>query len=108
MPHELRPVPVLNMTMDYLVTYIMDNQDRGWADWFEFLWNRTRAIRKVKTIIMSTTVLCFTLDVRDFFSLSLFMATCFILFSQSLLSNQCALHDSEILWGCSGYGFLNC
>ena len=54
MPHELRPVPVLNMTMDYLVTYIMDNQDRGWADWFEFLWNRTRAIRKVKTMIMST------------------------------------------------------
>ncbi|XP_031565295.1 germinal-center associated nuclear protein-like [Actinia tenebrosa] len=47
LPHELRPIPTLKMTMDYLVTNIMDIGKEGqWGDWFDFLWNRTRAIRK--------------------------------------------------------------
>ena len=48
MPHELRPVPVLKMTMDYLATNVMDLVELGReGEWFDFLWNRTRGIRKV-------------------------------------------------------------
>ncbi|XP_071977632.1 germinal-center associated nuclear protein isoform X1 [Engystomops pustulosus] len=46
LPHELRPVPVLCMTMDYLVTYIMDQGEENYRDWYDFVWNRTRGIRK--------------------------------------------------------------
>ena len=49
---ELRPVPVLAKTMEYLCNNILDlGQDGGWGDWFDFLWNRTRAIRKVSNTI---------------------------------------------------------
>ncbi|CAI9534174.1 unnamed protein product [Staurois parvus] len=34
------------MTMDYLVTYIMDNGENNYRDWYDFVWNRTRGIRK--------------------------------------------------------------
>ncbi|XP_037120761.1 germinal-center associated nuclear protein isoform X2 [Syngnathus acus] len=46
LPHELRPLPVLGMTMDYLVTQIMDQGHDSLRDWYDFVWNRTRAIRK--------------------------------------------------------------
>ena len=48
LPHELRPVGVLMMTMNYLMNNIMNRgeEEARWADWFDFLWNRTRAIRK--------------------------------------------------------------
>ncbi|XP_068090216.1 germinal-center associated nuclear protein [Hyperolius riggenbachi] len=46
LPHELRPLPVLCMTMDYLVTYIMDHGENNYRDWYDFVWNRTRGIRK--------------------------------------------------------------
>ncbi|XP_077304478.1 germinal-center associated nuclear protein-like [Lithobates pipiens] len=46
LPHELRPLPVLCMTMNYLVTYIMDNGENNYRDWYDFVWNRTRGIRK--------------------------------------------------------------
>ncbi|XP_026851591.2 LOW QUALITY PROTEIN: germinal-center associated nuclear protein [Electrophorus electricus] len=46
LPHELRPLPVLSMTMDYLVTQIMDQGDGNYRDWYDFVWNRTRGIRK--------------------------------------------------------------
>lgn len=47
LPHELRPVPVLKMTMDYLATNVMDLVELGReGEWFDFLWNRTRGIRK--------------------------------------------------------------
>ncbi|XP_061679793.1 germinal-center associated nuclear protein [Syngnathoides biaculeatus] len=46
LPHELRPLPVLSMTMDYLVTQIMDQGHDTLRDWYDFLWNRTRGIRK--------------------------------------------------------------
>ncbi|XP_030614652.1 germinal-center associated nuclear protein [Archocentrus centrarchus] len=46
LPHELRPLPVLSMTMDYLVTQIMDQGHDKYRDWYDFVWNRTRGIRK--------------------------------------------------------------
>lgn len=47
LPHDLRPLPVLCMTMDYLVTRIMDQNSEAYRDWYDFVWNRTRGIRKV-------------------------------------------------------------
>ena len=49
LPHELRPVAVLKMTMDYLATTIMDQVEGREGEWFDFVWNRTRGIRKVET-----------------------------------------------------------
>ncbi|KAM9850955.1 germinal-center associated nuclear protein [Aulostomus maculatus] len=46
LPHELRPLPVLSMTMDYLVTQIMEQGLDNYRDWYDFVWNRTRGIRK--------------------------------------------------------------
>lgn len=49
LPHELRPEPVLKMTMTYLLQNIMDLcdvPDTNVSDWFHFLWDRTRSIRK--------------------------------------------------------------
>ncbi|XP_073329353.1 germinal-center associated nuclear protein [Pagrus major] len=46
LPHDLRPLPVLSMTMDYLVTRIMDQGHDNYRDWYDFVWNRTRGIRK--------------------------------------------------------------
>ncbi|XP_074045990.1 germinal-center associated nuclear protein [Macrotis lagotis] len=46
LPHELRPSGVLSMTMDYLVTQIMDQREGSSRDWYDFVWNRTRGIRK--------------------------------------------------------------
>ncbi|XP_056884180.1 germinal-center associated nuclear protein isoform X1 [Takifugu flavidus] len=46
LPHELRPLPVLCMTMNYLVTQIMDQVNENYRDWYDFVWNRTRGIRK--------------------------------------------------------------
>ncbi|KAH0621751.1 hypothetical protein JD844_023370 [Phrynosoma platyrhinos] len=46
LPHELRPSEVLNMTMDYLVTQIMDKGEGSYREWYDFVWNRTRGIRK--------------------------------------------------------------
>ncbi|XP_077128536.1 germinal-center associated nuclear protein isoform X2 [Ranitomeya variabilis] len=44
--HELRPLPVLCMTMDYMVTNIMDQGEENYREWYDFVWNRTRGIRK--------------------------------------------------------------
>ena len=55
--HELRPLPVLQMTTDYLMSTIVDRCDRpgeNLADWFNFLWDRTRGIRKVCKGILLT------------------------------------------------------
>nr|XP_036879511.1 germinal-center associated nuclear protein isoform X2 [Manis javanica] len=46
LPHELRPPAVLCRTMDYLVTQIMDHREGSPRDWYDFVWNRTRGIRK--------------------------------------------------------------
>lgn len=50
LPHELRPSEVLSMTMDYLVTSIMDQGEGNYREWYDFVWNRTRGIRKVSTV----------------------------------------------------------
>ncbi|XP_057368752.1 germinal-center associated nuclear protein-like [Daphnia carinata] len=47
--HELRPLPVLQMTMDYLIARIVNRCDKpgeNLAEWFNFLWDRMRGIRK--------------------------------------------------------------
>lgn len=47
--HELRPVEVLQLTMGYLVHHIMDlcdGSDVNLAEWYHFVWDRTRGIRK--------------------------------------------------------------
>lgn len=47
--HELRPVEVLQLTMGYLVHRIMDlcdGNDVNLAEWYHFVWDRTRGIRK--------------------------------------------------------------
>uniref|UniRef100_T1HD49 PCI domain-containing protein n=2 Tax=Rhodnius prolixus TaxID=13249 RepID=T1HD49_RHOPR len=50
LPHELRPEPVLTMTLDYLITQIMPKIDTGEEDnlgnWYDFCWYRLRSIRK--------------------------------------------------------------
>ncbi|XP_025107552.1 germinal-center associated nuclear protein-like [Pomacea canaliculata] len=47
LPHELRPLPVLVRTMTYLLKEIAKTGEDGkWAEWYDFLWNRTRGIRK--------------------------------------------------------------
>ncbi|XP_018570811.1 germinal-center associated nuclear protein [Anoplophora glabripennis] len=49
LPHELRPVSVLQMTMSYLMHNIIDmceTNDVNLAEWYHFMWDRTRGIRK--------------------------------------------------------------
>ncbi len=55
------------MTMDYLVTQIMDQGEGNYRDWYDFVWNRTRGIRKVgiTTLIAWSKALflrCLTVD----------------------------------------------
>ncbi|KAH8287635.1 hypothetical protein KR054_010899, partial [Drosophila jambulina] len=45
LPHELRTEAALHMTMTYLMHEIMDN-NHNLGDWFHFVWDRTRSIRK--------------------------------------------------------------
>ncbi|XP_054724688.1 uncharacterized protein LOC129234667 [Uloborus diversus] len=48
LPHELRPASVLIFTMNYLICNIMDLKmdNISISDWYDFIWNRTRSIRK--------------------------------------------------------------
>ncbi|KAM8721301.1 hypothetical protein ACLKA7_007209 [Drosophila subpalustris] len=49
LPHELRDETSLHMTMSYLMHEIMDiseQTDSHLGDWFHFVWDRTRSIRK--------------------------------------------------------------
>ena len=47
--HDLRPAAVLEKTMLYLLRNIADTgNDHNWEEWFDFLWSRTRGIRKVR------------------------------------------------------------
>nr|XP_016924150.1 protein xmas-2 [Drosophila suzukii] len=51
LPHELRNENALHMTMSYLMHEIMDISERQdpqshLGDWFHFVWDRTRSIRK--------------------------------------------------------------
>ena len=51
LPHELRTVSALNVTMNYLIINIMKTENCQVSEWFDFLWNRTRAIRKVSLFV---------------------------------------------------------
>lgn len=55
--YDLRSGPVLLRTMNYLITNIMDkfDQERGHGDWYNFLWDRLRAIRKVMNCTFSSS-----------------------------------------------------
>ncbi|KAM7540158.1 hypothetical protein Aperf_G00000023076 [Anoplocephala perfoliata] len=51
LPWELRPPEVLERTTNYLLAAIADRPEKDgadnlWKPWYEFLWTRTRAIRK--------------------------------------------------------------
>lgn len=63
LPHELRPLPVLSMTMDYLVTQIMDKGQENYRDWYDFVWNRTRGIRKVSCSLQMSAVIKLSLTI---------------------------------------------
>lgn len=48
LPHELRPGPVLLRTMDFLVCNVISRVDETGMEadvWYNYLWNRTRAVR---------------------------------------------------------------
>lgn len=50
LPHDLRPPAVLTMTMNYLMHTIMNQGDEpgeNLGEWYHFLWDRLRGIRKV-------------------------------------------------------------
>lgn len=42
--------------MDYLVTQIMDQVDENYRDWYDFVWNRTRGIRKVSCALQRSAL----------------------------------------------------
>ncbi|RZF35063.1 hypothetical protein LSTR_LSTR009655 [Laodelphax striatellus] len=49
LPHELRPEPVLSMTMAYLINKIIpliEDSTVNVSDWYNFCWDRLRSIRK--------------------------------------------------------------
>lgn len=49
LPHDLRPPAVLTMTMNYLMHTIMiqgDEPGENLGEWYHFLWDRLRGIRK--------------------------------------------------------------
>ncbi|KAK6618459.1 hypothetical protein RUM43_013652 [Polyplax serrata] len=49
LPHELRPISVLTMTMSHLLHNVADFcelSDDNLEEWYMFMWDRTRALRK--------------------------------------------------------------
>ncbi|CAJ0959706.1 unnamed protein product, partial [Mesorhabditis belari] len=48
LPHELRDGQILEKSMEYLLTTVVDSNPRPdqLTSWYDFLWSRTRAIRK--------------------------------------------------------------
>ena len=58
LPHELRPPAILQLSMDYLIQKVMDISYTSRSDWFDFVWNRTRAIRKVELSDGARPFLC--------------------------------------------------
>ena len=51
LPHELRPSDTLEMSMAYILHNIIPRQDtqEDLANWYHFVWDRTRSIRKDMT-----------------------------------------------------------
>ncbi|XP_057308936.1 germinal-center associated nuclear protein-like isoform X2 [Hydractinia symbiolongicarpus] len=46
LPHELRPAFILKQTMNFLIQNFIKEEFTQRQDWFDFIWNRSRAIRK--------------------------------------------------------------
>jgi len=44
-PHLIRPLPVLQVTMNYLLSLINQDYDEGLLRLHSFLWDRMRAVR---------------------------------------------------------------
>lgn len=74
LPHDLRPLPVLCMTMDYLVTKIMDMGKENYRDWYDFVWNRTRGIRKVIYALYGSAVISLMSKIIEIHSNNFFKA----------------------------------
>jgi hypothetical protein len=56
LPHDVRPQPVLQMTMDYLIVEIVDLYGRvPQGEWYDFLWDRMRSVRKDITLQQLST-----------------------------------------------------
>ncbi|KAK6747644.1 hypothetical protein RB195_000689 [Necator americanus] len=57
LPHELRSKELLENSMSYLLKHVLDSvpeDEDDLAMWYDFLWSRTRAIRKEITQLMLT------------------------------------------------------
>jgi hypothetical protein len=53
--YELRPPHVLRITMNHLLAHVaarVDVPGESLGDWYFYLWDRTRAIRKVRHLIL--------------------------------------------------------
>ena len=49
--HEVRPPPTLQLTMDYLVVKVVNMYGQvAHGDWYDFLWDRMRSVRKDITV----------------------------------------------------------
>ena len=67
MPHELRPLPVLTMTMDHIVTVVMDAGEGHVSEWYNFIWDRTRAITTVSDYPFLCFIRCILLDIIGYY-----------------------------------------
>ena len=46
LPSELRTDSALHATMNFLISEVMDSDVGSMDEWYEFIWNRSRSIRK--------------------------------------------------------------
>lgn len=87
LPHELRPINILMLTMDYLTSQIIDKvpiATNELVKWYEFVWSRTRAIRKditqqrlVNTEVVDILERCIRFHIYAGYKLSPLEATVF-------------------------------
>ena len=91
MAHELRPVKSLKMTMSYLLHEIVNlcnQQGTNLGEWYHFLWDRTRGIRKDIT----QQELCCTDSVELVEQCARFHIVC----SERLCAEQPSVFDKKI------------
>lgn len=87
LPHELRPIDTLVLTTDHLMSDIVDNVPEDVLElvkWYEFIWSRTRAIRKditqqrlVNTDVVSIIEKCIRFHIFAGYKLSVLEAVNF-------------------------------
>ncbi|XP_076245384.1 RRM_XMAS2 and SAC3_GANP domain-containing protein xmas isoform X2 [Calliopsis andreniformis] len=91
MAHELRPVTSLKMTMSYLlheIANLCDQQGTNLGEWYHFLWDRTRGIRKDIT----QQELCCTDSVELVEQCARFHIVC----SERLCAEEASVFDKKI------------